>query len=247
MVDKPIIFIRIPKTSSSTVCRNIIHKNQKDSLVPIYDGHYPYGIHKYFGIEEVSYFTFLRNPIERWISAFCQNYGRKSQMSKLFKKVGNNPVVFLERCLLEERHCNIITKQISGCEKVKDVYVAGRTGGNGEPYYQFYNPSYCTGLRKYDVSEMEEMVQKAIDNLNNHFDFVGFSENSAIDYPRLCDYYGWKYYEINNRYQVTDKNKKNEVKKILNIRDKRVEELLHEINKYDIKVYEEYAHRKNNS
>jgi len=134
---------------------------------------------------------------------------------------------------LIEVHCNVITKQISGSERLKDVY-----RGANKSYNQYYNPMYCKSLRKYTDDEMKAMTERAIHNLKDHFDFVGTAENSEEDYKKLCLYYGWRYRKPAHFDKVSKRGyKKETLRDVLKISDPRIKELLIEINKYDIEVY----------
>ena len=67
----------------------------------------------------------------------------------------------------------------------------------------------------------------------NNIDFVGLQEKTDIDYSRLCEFYNWNSNFSKKKRRKTKKN---------NILDfdwdeLRKSEILFEINKYDIKLY----------
>lgn len=87
----PPIFIHIPKTAGSTLRTLITENYAADEVLSLYgdpkeilvaaaaqmgrtdtyrliQGHTPYGTHRFLGIREPRYFTFLRDPVERLLS-----------------------------------------------------------------------------------------------------------------------------------------------------------------------------------
>jgi hypothetical protein len=236
MVDKKIFFVRVPKTSSSTICRNIVGPNNK--RLNIHDGHFPYGI----GGEgnDVSYFTFLRDPVKRWISVFCQNFGRKRHLYKLFLANNSNSIKFLKACLETETHCNVMAKQLSGLEKRRDVEISK---SKPDDYIQYYNPSFCRGKRKYTDEENDNFLKVAICNLYYNFDFVGICEKSDTEYKRLCDFYGWSYPAKIQNHMVTSGKVKKKASRALRVDNEEAMDLIKQINRLDIEIYNQWVNK----
>lgn len=92
-------------------------------------GHFPHGIHKLFDIadEDVSYFTFLRDPVKRWLSNFYfyQNiqYVRVpgNEYTKLFDRANRNFKNFLELSIKENWTSNAMVRQFSGSENIEEI------------------------------------------------------------------------------------------------------------------------------
>ena len=135
-----IIFTHIPRTGGKTI-DNLLQNNFSNGMTlyhrqyinPLivrkeYDfiaGHIPYGIHKYFpDCNDFKYITFMRDPIERWISVFNKfSYDKGPFLydrvrRRMYKDKLHN---LLELCIDSDIHCNIMTKQISGMEKIQDI------------------------------------------------------------------------------------------------------------------------------
>jgi hypothetical protein len=263
-----IIFIHIRKTSGSSVNYilqkqkgvfwykffNFKHPNRKiqydnDQIVyinnykkdpDIISGHIPYGIHKIFGTNDYSYFTFLRNPIERWKSHFYHAVQHKQNniMKELFKRRGLKEMLeyFIER----DATCNIMTKQLSGTESLYNIcpFRGQPETASGFGYNQVYG--WAARYHIYTVDEMNTFLEQAIDNLFRNIDFVGFQEHTKEDYSRLCSYYNFKIIKFNKRFRVTPRKTK------VDWNDKKIKMLLNEANKYDNILYEKaYAYFKN--
>lgn len=87
----PPIFVHLPKTAGSTLRTLITANYAPDKVLSLYgdpkeilaaaatyigktapyqfiQGHIPYGTHRFLGLRQASYFTFLRNPISRFLS-----------------------------------------------------------------------------------------------------------------------------------------------------------------------------------
>ena len=248
-----IIFTHIPKTAGTSINKNILRKqlspierdfevkkgktfadylfgNKTFKNIPKYvAGHFPYGIHRCFNTKYYSYFTFLRNPIDRWISHFryaliCAN----GEIKRLYKEE-KDIERFLDRCLEEEMVCNVMTKQLSGLENPSDLILRKKHIKQGS----YYVPSACAGKRKYSDDEMKNMLRVANENLRLKYDFIGLQENYANDIVRFCKYYQLKVPKENKRFRVGKKDDGlGEILSRKHIRDK-----IDELNRYDNSLY----------
>ena len=146
-----IIFTHIQKTSGTSV--NHILKSQPDISIwsrqktdykpDIVTGHAPFGIHRKLGITDPSYFTFLRNPIDRWISQFNHGIMRRRQYSfaySIFRQLNEDVNSYLQWCLDRESSCNIMVKQLAGTESLSNTiqWEAGAKIDRDFGYYQMF-------------------------------------------------------------------------------------------------------------
>jgi len=261
-----IIFLHIRKTSGSTINQMLRSQNKvfwykffktntlgrkisiegeqvkytdKEIVLPdMISGHFPYGIHKIFNTNKFSYFTFLRDPIERWKSHFYHSIQSKSSnfLNVLYEKKRSNIQKFLEYLIERDATCNVMTKQLSGTEDLSNIcmFKGPPESAAGFSYSQVYG--WAARYRTYSNDEMDCFLDEAICNLFNNIDFVGFQEHSKVDYKKLCSLYNFKLYtgkrmKVTKRLKTVDWNNRN------------VQILLKEANKYDIKLYER-AHAK---
>lgn len=241
------IFTHIPRTGGTSfrfhfkneVKKNIkieAHKkyflnkkyNIKNNIFYI-QGHIPYGIHKYFNNinkKECKYITFLRDPIERWISFFNLEIDRKKNICKYMKKelweqkAKKNINKFLKICIEKEIHSNIMVKQLSGLEKNKDI-----KDKKGVWAY-----TWASRGKKYTSDEMIKMMNKAEDNLLNNYSFIGDINNYQQDINKLCNIFEIKSFDIKKLYGR--KGVKSRYDKYL-----KNNKLVYELNKYDIELY----------
>lgn len=240
-----IIFTHIQKTSGTSVNHilksqpgmNIWSRNKNDNLPDIITGHTPFGIHKKLGITDPSYFTFLRNPIDRWISQFNHGVMRHRKTSfayAVFQFLRNDVNSFLQWCLYHESSCNIMVKQICGNEPISNM-IRWEGSENCDMnrdfgYYQIYG--WAGRAKKHSDSAMKNMLEQAKKNLIEKYDFVGFQSVAAESQKKLCKFYDFKYDGKEIMKRIASK------KFPIDMSDKKTEKLLNEINRYDIKLYE---------
>jgi len=237
-----IIFLHIQKTSGSSI--NEILRSQKGrtfwykykgkrKIPDIISGHVPYGIHQSFSyMKKFSYFTFLRHPIERWISQFYHGIERKGSVGDIiFKECNSNLMDFMEWCLANDASHNIITRQLSGLENRKNVKVYPRNPYPGKDF------GYCGAFgwfgrhKKATDKNFRSMLAEAKKNLQT-FDFVGYLENGFDDQLRLCRCYGFQPPKQEVKKRSTDR------KREFDWEDPEIMARLVELNKYDIKLFQ---------
>ncbi|MAG24881.1 hypothetical protein CMI47_04805 [Candidatus Pacearchaeota archaeon] len=243
-----VIFLHIQKTAGSSV-NKILEKQKKykywykyrsDNSTPdMISGHIPYGIHKEFGVKKFSYFTFLREPIDRWISMFYFGISNpKSWKSSLFDKCGQDLKKYLLWCLENELGCNIMVKQLSGLEDKKNVKKMVK-GVSNEDYpidkdFGYYNMFGYTGRKeRSSESHLQDMFAAAKHNISKNIDFVGYQSNGFADQVRLCKHYGFpalkkEVFVRKAKKRLTEEHDWDDPGNIA---------LLREINKYDIKFF----------
>jgi hypothetical protein len=235
------IFTHIPKTSGSSI--NLILRKQKgdcfwhhcegDSKVPMYiSSHSSYGAHNIWNLNEknVKYFTILRDPIERWKSAFNQIlfYRKSAGAKKFYGSCEKDIRKFLKLCIDENRNKNTMTKMISGV--MGNSYFKSQSGK-----IFFTQTAQFTNNPMPDIEEsrMIEILKTAKNNLLNKYYFVGFMEDED-NQKKMCNALRLKY---------DNEIFKNRIKKIEDFKEidwegKDVKEMLIKLNKYDIRLYD---------
>jgi len=201
---------------------------------PYIAGHFPYGIHNHIISEtETQYFTMLRDPIKRTVSSlrYCLGHGNPmaspNTTSREFYK-SSSVYEFLERCLEKQICCNMITRQMSGIED-RDVFPHVpieqlQKGSLFTPAYANLYPGF-----KYSNSEMNDLFKSASENIKK-FCFVGDFDNREKDFVNVSKIFNWTCKkDIPKAHSSPD---------IFSINESHLP-ILEEMNKYDIKFYNE--------
>jgi len=246
------IITHVPKTSGSSL--SYILRDQKSKVfwphyektnsVPEYiSGHMPYGLHKLWGLDEsnVRYCIILRDPIRRWKSIF--NYALMRHNEGAVRKIScintfqdqchGNIEKFLQWCIDNSCNRDIMVKMASGDEDVSNIDgYKDHYEKKGKLYFsQTSQVSWGTRKNKISDDKMKDMTEKAKYNLLNKYYFVGFTEDND-NQKKICEALGLKVpaSQVFKRRSVKDKK--------INWGSSSVEEMLIELNKYDIKLYE---------
>lgn len=134
----------INRTKETEIFLNLSESKLKKIKLLI--GHMPFGLHKNLN-NNFNYITFLRDPIERVISAYF--YNKENESSDVFEQINSKNLSLYDYLLnnIEPWSMNAMTKHLYGCNQ-----------------QQF--KENCT----------ENMFNEAINNLNSHFIFAGIVE-----------------------------------------------------------------------
>lgn len=257
---RPIIFyVHIQKTCGTSIYQ--ILKQQQDIIIwrrrqqtnkqpHFVTGHYPYGIHDDWGVEfDYVYATFLRDPLQRWISMFYHGLAKKNpvfhnllqsamnmEVSQNYEQLTYDQITkFLTWCIGSESNQNIMCKQLSGMENLRNIrrwYFAGVSDQD----FGFAQVYAWSGRHKrtsdYDANTM---MRQALHNLKHHFKFVGLQSQGSDDQFRFCNKFNFDWPEDAPYHSESsprfDEEKWFSGKNLT---------LLTQLNKFDIMLYESY-------
>lgn len=170
--------------------------------ISIIAGHSPFGMHNYFPHGQYQYFTFLREPISRFISQY--NFLRRSPGHRLYPYIrdkGFGLKDFLDNGVF--RNFNIQTHWLTGIDKA---------------YFREGNQS-------------QEVVNKAINNIERDFAFVGLNDHFDEGLILLKRLFGWSTPFYAKKNVTSSKDKTAEF-------DQELIDQIKEANQMDLQVYE---------
>jgi hypothetical protein len=237
---KPLFFVHIQKTSGTSVNhilksqnKEVWYRRRTQNKPDIIIGHYPFGLHKELGIDDCSYMTFFRDPIDRWKSQVRHGLTRHKKESYCYyrySKCGQNMTKFMEWCINYDAGCNVMTKQLAGCEIKTNIHRWNRDLGLDKDfgYYQIYG--LAGRYYPYTRQEMADMFELAKENLVKHFDFVGFQDDSINSQKKMCEHFGFTY-DGPIRENISKKKEKVDWER------PKLKILINEINRYDLELY----------
>jgi len=221
-----VIFTHIPRTAGSTISYSIPLFARRECYLfdekspSILAGHYPYGIHKIFNISNPIYITFLRDPVERCISAFQYTDYQKTELFQTSRNISD----YLEKCLQRSLNCNCICRQLSGIENYDNIIPANYWIKLQKNYYTNFLECY----HSYSDNEMKLFYKKAVENISK-YKFIGFYDNLYNDFEKMCQQFQFSNSCIKTRLRKSHSTlpKNNATLSILR-----------EMNKYDIMLYD---------
>lgn len=259
-----IFFTHIQKTSGTSI-NNLVRDQVNQTLwcghenggkPPTFiTGHFPYGLGEIWGItKNIHYVTFIRNPIERWKSSFyhllrkrrsfymklfCEHSGLEQDLAHDCSNLKIEHIhKFLLWCINLNINKNIMCKQLSGMELMYNTrkWPTEDNCSLDFGYTQMFE--WSSRYKSYTNNYMKEMKDVALDNLKTKYSFVGITENSNEDQLKFCRIFNFKNTDNIPYYNL--QNPKSSVDVLFN--NKNIIELLIELNKYDIELYEDYTY-----
>jgi len=256
---RTIVYVHIQKTCGTSIheivkqCPDwtIWRRRPQTNTTPNFiTGHIPYGIHNDWGMcQQFIYATFIRDPIDRWKSMFYHALAKKNplfhrllevvidkKLSTDYKTLSKMDItVFLQWCFRTETNCNIMCKQLSGIENIRNTQ---RWFSHNVSDQDFGFPQvYAWSGRHILTSEydLRLMLNRALQNLKHTFDFVGLQANGDADQLRFCEQYDIPVPD-DAPYRATTSPRFNEEEWFGNTN----RQLLSQINKFDIALYSNY-------
>jgi len=184
----------------------------KYNNIKLFKGHFVYGFHEWFNIDNPKYFTIMRNPIDRVMSHYL--YSARKKNHYLYEKRTPTYITLYEyvKELCPEAR-NGMTKQISG------VYV---------------NDNFGYGKNVNHCEDQEELYELALNNIKKSFVMVGITEEFDKSLLLMKQLLGGK--NIYYYYYKKNQNRNKKLRRSYSISDE-TKEIIAEYNKVDIKLY----------
>jgi hypothetical protein len=239
VLGKQIVFIHIPKTGGLSIHKMFskalfgsydykhfnstiqLMQDPNRRLYPFVSGHFFFDCYKILS-KDLLLFTFLRNPIDRTISAF--EFMKSHPEVWLGKYAQGTLKEFLSNKFIKDSICNLQTKLLG-------------TFIDFHYYYSQYvnkkltKEEYFVEINKFSSSVVtQDDFNRAKKNLEKLF-FFGFTESLSQDIKKLFNMLGLNCSEILYENRTPEKVRQ---------RDKYSEEdlrLIKELNKFDIELY----------
>jgi hypothetical protein len=225
--DEAIIFLHIPKCAGTTLTEEILKKkfipsrtlifyihgtevlmrqleemeNSEKRQIQCIAGHFAFGIHRYLP-QPAQYITILRDPVERVLSHYC--YAKREPGHYLYKEVNNGNITLRDYV---ENFDNIEmdngqTRILAGIGYGADF---GRCG--------------------------EDLLKKAIENLEKHFVGVGLTE-------RFDDFLHYLHVKLGWEIPVYDKQNVTQNRLKVNEVEEKTLDVIKKYNRLDNELYQ---------
>jgi len=165
-------------------------------------GHFPYSIHTDWGVStSYEYATFLRDPLDRWKSMFYHGLAKQHSVFHNMLQAANDTTLsleyqtltydhitrFLKWCISSESNWNIMCKQLSGMENLRNIR-RWYTAGISDQDFGFAQVYAWSGRHlRTSHYDMSLMMSQAFHNLRHHFSFVGLQSQGDDDQFRFCN------------------------------------------------------------
>jgi hypothetical protein len=182
-----------PEESMGRLKKMSIRQKKNIGLVR---GHFVYGFHDWFEIEEPKYFTILRDPVQRVVSHY--EYSARKKNHSLYELRQSKEIS------LEEYVSNICPEVQNGVTK----QIAG----------SYVNDNFGYGRNIANCNDQKILYDMAIENIQKHFVMIGFTEafDKTIFLLKNClgggltNYYYRMNQNINkkeDKYQISEKER----------------------------------------
>lgn len=202
--DNLVVFVRIPKTAGSTMKRILWQNYQPQSLLqyisdrpwqPLFDqihhdqkiqcvqGHFGFGIDQNFQ-RPCTYFTMLRDPIERTLSYYYHVHKHLSYYASLTaNKLPTPPLSWDFFC--RNLANNVMTRYLSGCEwQYLSQY-------NSMVEFELDKLTDAAVIESYINIDGQKMLAAAKQNIDKHFSLVALTERFDQSLLLMKNILGW--------------------------------------------------------
>ncbi len=195
----------------------------------------------YVSYSDVRYITFLRDPVERTLSAIRfnierveKNRGKKRNpgmfADKAFQMIYEDYVsdkrsvdFFLDTLYEQNILRDQMTKQLSGMATLSNISLSQELKDSA-----LWFPPYFHELESYSEPAMEMMIEAALNNLKE-YDFIGIQEDMEDSMERFKAAFPHFRMEPKGKFKSTDKSSFKVTEKHLDI--------IKEMNRYDMRLY----------
>ncbi|MBV9878128.1 MAG: sulfotransferase family 2 domain-containing protein [Verrucomicrobia bacterium] len=152
------------------------------AALQVVKGHMSFGLHEYLP-QPSTYITFLRDPVERCISAY--SYSKANPANPFYHRINRERLDLLAFLDLARWNQNLQCKTVAGIDRTefRPVKLLRRSLRAGAP------PSE----QELDRWSNASVLEKAKENLVRHFSFVGVSDRFPEGLVLLKHLFGWRF------------------------------------------------------
>ena len=221
-----IIFFHIPKSGGTSLGRFLQSQYEQDDILTIHKqngtsleefqefdeakrnsyrlikGHRTFGLHQHIS-HQVSYFSMIRNPVDRCLSAYY---------------------------FVKEQRNHWLHEEYASSDDIRD-FMDKSYDDKGQLFNTQTRIFALVGIKKANLFSEDELLGRAIKNIDKHFSFIGLTERYEESLQSLCELYGWKYYIDRKKHNKTKSRPQ------INHLERSTIEKLEEKNRLDIELY----------
>src|ERR1700756_2222367 len=206
LAGKTLLFLHIHKTAGTTLNRIIEREynpfliytiegkriewsldhfkrlpERRRAALRVVKGHMSLGLHEFLP-QPSTYITFLRDPIERCISSYA--YSKGNRFNPFHRRINQENLDLAQFLAIAPWNNNLQCKAIAGIERrdyrpislFRDMLRPGAKGPDAE----------------LDIWSTPEILQRAKENLQQFFGFVGLTDRFTDSLVLLKHLFGWK-------------------------------------------------------
>jgi len=175
---------RIYTIEGAAIERSINHLKRlpikRRASLQVVKGHMDFGLHESLP-QPSTYITFLRDPLERSISAY--SYSRRNRLSPFYQRINRENINLLTFLEIAPWNSNLQCKTIAGIDR-HDFRPA-------ELVRQMTQPGARPADPGHDPWSNAATLEKAKENLTHYFAFVGLTERFTEGLVILKHLFGW--------------------------------------------------------
>jgi hypothetical protein len=206
LADKTLLFLHIHKTAGTTLHRIIEREynpfliytiegrriewsidhfkrvpERRRAALRVVKGHMSFGLHEFLP-RPSTYITFLRDPIERCISSYA--YSKGNRFNPFYRRINQENLDLAQFLAIAPWNNNLQCKAIAGIDRLDYRPIS--------LFQEMLRPG-AKGLDAgFDVWSTPEILQRAKENLQRFFGFVGLTDRFTDSLVLLRYLFGWK-------------------------------------------------------